>query len=223
MKAVFKNQADQLANAFHAANPSYVYRPRRPAEVKRRNKKCEPAAPPAQATTGDYYITDSPLDFVDPAVFENQAQSNMNGDEPHLTSDNICPEIFNGEHPENVRPSITIAPKSTYDQHAFTSVVGDIPELQVQAKDNCAYEGSLSGDASMFIGSIPEHRQHFNFNFDNAPAQLPYDEFYAATERNAEYVAQGVLEPYANFTFPEREQNFDFTLLDGLDLGLNTK
>nr|APB08806.1 mating type protein [Neofusicoccum eucalyptorum]APB08807.1 mating type protein [Neofusicoccum eucalyptorum]APB08808.1 mating type protein [Neofusicoccum eucalyptorum] len=221
-KELYKAKAEQLSKDHAAAHPHYRFAPRRPDAIKRRQKKqvererSKPVALPSSTEVSD--TAGSPLIFVASDVIKERLRaSEQSNNELRINSDDFNPTDYPGNEIGNDRPHINMGVASMADQLAYAGVL-DGYELDRQVRENYAVEDRLGGSLSTFLGSL-DSRDVFDFN---SSMGCSYDRLTAATQRNADLVAEGVLQPFNNFTFPDDEVNFDFTSLDGQDTNSTT-
>nr|APB08804.1 mating type protein [Neofusicoccum ribis]APB08805.1 mating type protein [Neofusicoccum ribis] len=217
-KEIFKAKAEKLNKEHAAANPNYRYTPRKSVVIKRRLKKhaererCKHAALLSSAEVS--HAADPPLSFVAPEVIEERLRaSEKSSNELRINSDNFNPADYPDNAVGNDRPYINMGVSSMADQMAYAGVL-DGDELDRQARENYAMEDRLGGSLSTFLGSLASSEDVFDFN---SLTGYSYDRLTAATQRNADLVAEGALQSFNSFTFPDDEVSFDFTSLDGED------
>nr|ATA58091.1 MAT1-2-1 [Neofusicoccum parvum] len=217
-KEIFKAKAEKLNKEHAAANPNYRYTPRKSVVIKRRLKKhaererCKHAAFLSSAEVS--HAADPPLSFVAPEVIEERLRaSEKSSNELRINSDNFNPADYPDNAVGNDRPYINMGVSSMADQMAYAGVL-DSDELDRQARENYAMEDRLGGSLSTFLGSLASSEDVFDFN---SLTGYSYDRLTAATQRNADLVAEGALQSFNSFTFPDDEVSFDFTSLDGED------
>lgn len=217
-KEIFKAKAEKLNKEHAAANPNYRYTPRKSVVIKRRLKKhaererCKHAAFLSSAEVS--HAADPPLSFVAPEVIEERLRaSEKSSNELRINSDNFNPADYPDNAVDNDRPYINMGVSSMADQMAYAGVL-DSDELDRQARENYAMEDRLGGSLSTFLGSLASSEDVFDFN---SLTGYSYDRLTAATQRNADLVAEGALQSFNSFTFPDDEVSFDFTSLDGED------
>nr|APB08803.1 mating type protein [Neofusicoccum kwambonambiense] len=217
-KEIFKAKAEKLNKEHAAANPNYRYTPRKSVVIKRRLKKhaererCKHAALLSSAEVS--HAADPPLSFVAPEVIEERLRaSEKSSNELRINSDNFNPADYPDNAVGNDRPYINMGVSSMADQMAYAGVL-DGDELDRQARENYAMEDRLGGSLSTFLGSLASSEDVFDFN---SLTGYSYDKLTAATQRNADLVAEGALKSFNSFTFPDDEVSFDFTSLDGED------
>ncbi|EOD48080.1 putative hmg domain protein [Neofusicoccum parvum UCRNP2] len=217
-KEIFKAKAEKLNKEHAAANPNYRYTPRKSVVIKRRLKKhaererCKHAAFLSSAEVS--HAADPPLSFVAPEVIEERLRaSEKPSNELRINSDNFNPADYPDNAVGNDRPYINMGVSSMADQMAYAGVL-DSDELDRQARENYAMEDRLGGSLSTFLGSLASSEDVFDFN---SLTGYSYDRLTAATQRNADLVAEGALQSFNSFTFPDDEVSFDFTSLDGED------
>nr|ATA58224.1 MAT1-2-1 [Neofusicoccum luteum] len=221
-KEIYKAKAEKLSQEHAAAHPEYRYAPRRSAVIRRRQRG-EPVRVHAthaallsstQVSNAAGSAAGSSLGFVAPDVIKQRLRaSEQSSNELRINSD----DFNTADYPDNEvgtdRPHINMGVSSMADQIAYAGVLDD-HELSRQARENFAMENRLGGSLSAFLGSFASSEDVFDFS---SPMGCSYDRLTAATQRNAELVAEGALQSFNNFTFPDDGVNFDFTSLDGQD------
>nr|ATA58138.1 MAT1-2-1 [Lasiodiplodia gonubiensis] len=207
VKQHYQNMAAAHAAQHRQTFPNYRYAPRKTTDIKRRKTKVKGKG----KVSGEFQVSDAPLNFVEPSVLEQEARvvDSLAGGPDHLTSIDL-----NGHDTAlTVRTSpanrgwINMGMPSRADQTAYAAVL-DNNELLSQAGANAAATAALAEEIATGQSALFDSSHLFNgaFKFSATTAQDDFDPFAAASQRNSDLVAEGMLASFNNnFNFPERE------------------
>ncbi|KAF4541362.1 MAT1-2-1 [Lasiodiplodia theobromae] len=207
VKQQYRDMAAAHAAHHRQAFPDYRYAPRRATDIKRRKTKAKAKG----NVSGEFKVSDAPLNFVEPSVLEQKARivDSLAGgsDRPTSVGMNAHDALLSmNTSPPNLG-WIDMGMASRVDQEAYAAVL-DNNELLPQAEANAAATASLAEEIATGQSALFNSSHLFNgaFELSATTVQDDFDPFAAASQRNSDLVAEGMLQSFNNgFNFPERE------------------
>ncbi|KAL1640565.1 hypothetical protein SLS58_006760 [Diplodia intermedia] len=209
VKDHYRQLADQGFRAHTRAHPDYRYTPRKSSDIKRRKSKVKGKG----KVSGKFEVSDAPLNFVEPSVLEKNAR-----DIDSLVSGPASTKLTHTDAmgmllQKNNVGWLNMDQSSRADQQAYGAVLHH-HELALQAKANADATATLAQETAATQPTVFDTFMDGGFQLNGGTTMMEFDPFNAAAQRNLDLAAEGLMEPFDHFTFPEREANFDLSELN---------
>nr|AHA91681.1 MAT1-2-1 [Diplodia sapinea] len=208
VKDDYRARAQEELRRHMQAHPEYRYTPRKSSDIKRRKSKVKGKG----KVSGKFEVSDAPLNFVEPSVLEENARavdSLVSGPaSTKLTHHDVMAMLLQ----RNDVGWLNMDQSSRADQQAYGAVL-DHHELALQAKANADATATLAQETAATQPTVFDTFMDGGFQLNGGTTMSEFDPFNAAAQRNLDLAAEGLLEPFGHFTFPEREANFDLSKL----------
>nr|ATA58167.1 MAT1-2-1 [Diplodia seriata] len=208
VKDHYRNLAAAASRAHRAAYPEYRYAPRKSSDIKKRKSKVKGKG----KVSGKFEVSDAPLNFVEPSVLEENARavdSLVSGPASKLNNGDFSAMLLQ----RNNVGWINMDQSSRADQQAYAAVLNH-HELALQAKANADATATLAQETAATQPAVFDTFMDGGFQLNGGATMSEFDPFNAAAQRNLDLAAEGLIEPFDRFTFPEREANFDLSELN---------